>query len=121
MHSAAASDMTKPSPKFYIAESERLSDEDPEKVDRLTHEAVGTRTGKREIDYNDCSPLEANTSLPVDARHLYYYHTPGAPVELHHKILLKANDSMLKKPEPLLEITEGGEQKAEKKATQPRK
>ena len=42
--------MTKPSPKFYIAESERLSDEDPEKVDRLTHEAVGTRTGKREIE-----------------------------------------------------------------------
>ena len=39
--------MTKPSPKFYIAESERLSDEDPDKVDRLTHEAVGTRTNKR--------------------------------------------------------------------------
>lgn len=113
--------MTKPSPKFYIAESERMSDEDPDKVDRLTHEAVGTRTNKREMDDHDCSPLEANTSLPVDANHLFNYHTPGAPVELQNKTLCKANDHLYKKQDVTLEITEGGERKDEKKATQPRK
>ena len=109
--------MTKPSPKFYIAESERLSDEDPDKVDRLTHEAVGTRTNKREMDDNDCSPIDANTSLPVGGNHIYNYHTPGAPIELQHKNCLKANDNLLKKPDVTLEITEGGERQDEKKAT----
>ena len=75
--------MTKPSPKFYISDSEKLSEEDPDKVDRLTHEATGARTSrnKHEIDDSrDCSPLEANTSLPVETTN-HYYRTPGAPME----------------------------------------
>ena len=77
--------MNKPSPKFYISDSEKLSEEDPDKVDRLTHEATGTRTSrnKHEMDDtpHDCSPLEANTSLPVETTNHYNYRTPGAPME----------------------------------------
>ena len=60
--------MAKPSPKFYISDSDNQSEEDPDKVDRLTNLATMTRTSrnKRELyDTNDCSPLDQNTSLPL--------------------------------------------------------
>ena len=106
--------MTKPSPKFYISDSEKLSEEDPDKVDRLTHEATGTRTSrnKQEIDdAQDGSPLEANTSLPVETTNHYNYRTPGAPMESQFKTLRKAPDNLLKQPDVTLEIKEATEDK----------
>lgn len=53
--------MTKPSPKFYISDSEQQSEEDPDKVDRLTNEATFTRTSRNNREKSDTaegSPLD---------------------------------------------------------------